>query len=247
MKSHIFRKSPATAAFRLKNVPIGPPNVVARRKSESSSIPIDRARVAFQFEKRAYGCFIQVQVEPRKAKAGSIFFVAKTRLEPDRTKQGRPFLREADGQFPLQLFLVARPRRGGSGPFRCHDGASDAPRNCSRAGGCLDSQAKQPPAAAEVTVRGVVQRVLLKDAPGAMRAEPAQPRNHFRHVPDSELDFDLAKSRPKSHAPSINLPGPTARSRNAGSTNDIAKRASDPHNRLAARPASCRRPSPQRL
>jgi len=148
-------------------------------------------------------------MKPRQPERRPVLLVAKAGAEPERTKQAGPRLRRADGQFPFKLFLVAGSRRGRSWAFRRDHRSPRAAGDQAGSGRRLDSQAKQASAAAEATVRRVIEGVLLEDAPGATRPKSAQPRNYRGHVPDAELDFDLAHSAAKRHGASIDLPEPT--------------------------------------
>ena len=79
-----------------------------RREAERFCGSINGLRLAFEFEKYADGCFIQVQVQTMVHKTRSEFFVAEGGSE----SKGRQSAREGGGchenQFAFGAFFVAR-------------------------------------------------------------------------------------------------------------------------------------------
>lgn len=170
-EDHIFNGPTAAAAIGSVNVPVCAADVLVGRVAKAAGDAVDRGGVAFEFEERADGCFIQVQVKTVQAETGAVLFVAEGGLETQCGEGGGPVARVVGGDyFPFGSFFVTgrlfRCAELGQRRFRGEDCAADAAAvDASGSWRCeFGADAEQSAAEAEVGVRSVVERVGFKDA-----------------------------------------------------------------------------------
>lgn len=198
-ESHIFGKTPATSAIGLKNVPVGASNVVSPRESEQAGGSIDGLRRAFQLEKGADWCLIQVQVEAGKAESGAVFLVAESRLETEGAEYRMPSLGRSNPKLAFEFFLVARALRSWGWAFRRDDRVALASRKDAGWRWHLNTNPKQAARATEVALGRVEKGVFLEHTALAGRAEPPNLRDQRRDIANAELDLDLTNRGAMRH------------------------------------------------
>jgi hypothetical protein len=69
---------------------------------------VDRSRGAFEFEKDADGCFIEVQVKITEAEAGAVFVVSERGAQAQGPECTRPLLGTVDENLTFKAFLKRR-------------------------------------------------------------------------------------------------------------------------------------------
>ena len=135
-----------------------------------------------------------------EAKRGAIFFVTEAGVKTDRAKLGRPLFGMAYRDLPFEFFFVARSGAGRRSLRRDNSFSSAAAEMKSlRGSGNLGTETKEAAGAAEVLVRGVVERILLEDAPIAGQAHFAELSDQCGKIRDADFDFDLANGANSRH------------------------------------------------
>ena len=151
-----------------------------RGEAERFCGSINGLRLAFEFEKYADGCFIQVQVQTMVHKTRSEFFVAEGGSE----SKGRQSAREGGGchenQFAFGAFFVARtPIWCG---FRFGRRWALAGEDCFRAscwnavawGRFFGTHANQPAAASEIGMWSIEERIPFQNTSVGNCPNPGQ-------------------------------------------------------------------------
>ena len=150
------------------------------REAERFCGSINGLRLAFEFEKYADGCFIEVQMQPPPSKAGSEFFVAEGGSE----SKGRQSAREGGGchenQFAFGAFFVARTpiwcgfRFGGRWALAGEDCFRAPCWNAVAWGRFFGTHANQPAAASEIGMWSIEERIPFQNTSVGNCPNPGQ-------------------------------------------------------------------------
>lgn len=163
IEHHISRRASSTPAIGRVHIPICGSKIVAPGISEGASDFFYRTWNAFQFEKVAHRCFIEVHMDPGKAQARAVFFIVKTGAEAELFQFRAPDPGKTYRHFPFEPLFVPRlagltDRRVRPSPWRrlgrkYRAGASRG--NQRGASGCLDTKTEEATSAPQVRLGSI--------------------------------------------------------------------------------------------
>jgi hypothetical protein len=185
-EQHIFwRDTSATAMVGVK-IPVRRAKVILGRKAECLCGAVDGLRLAFQLEKRANRCFIEVQMQAPAQETCSEFFVPEASPQSESRQVARETGRRCQNDFTLGTSLVPRgfmARRlcfGRGSAFGSQNRFGPSARDPLFRSRFFDPYANQAAAAPEIGMGRVEQGVLLQNPPPRNCAHPIQSRKYGR-------------------------------------------------------------------